>query len=181
MKRLLTLCLCILLCFQFSACSTKTQSNSESIKKFISKHIGIDVSAGVQKEYNDDHGGFLGDGTTYSEYSFESNDLLEQIKKNDKWKSFPLTSNLHTVVYGGEYFDIELNTMVNMAPHISNEEGEAILPEIKNGYYYFYDRHSENSNDRYDDSELLSRYSVNYTLGIYDCDTNTLYFFAMDT
>ena len=54
------------------------------------------------------------------------------------------------------------------------------IPQIENGYYYFYDRHDE-ATDPYDDSEFLARFSFNFTLAIYDSDTNTLYLCEYDT
>ena len=42
------------------------------------------------------------------------------------------------------------------------------------------DRSSE-STDNTDDSMLLSRYSFNFTIAIYDTDTDILYYFEYDT
>ena len=44
----------------------------------------------------------------------------------------------------------------------------------------FEDRHSE-ANDAYDDSGLFSRASYNFSLAVYDRDTNRLYYFEFDT
>ena len=49
------------------------------------------------------------------------------------------------------------------------------LPEIQNGYYRLIDRHSDT------DTGILDRYSFNFTLGVYDSDTNTLYCCEVDT
>ena len=57
---------------------------------------------------------------------------------------------------------------------------EVNIPEVTNGYYYFCDRHSD-SIDSSDDTNLLSRASFNFTLAIYDSDTNRLYYVEFDT
>ena len=57
---------------------------------------------------------------------------------------------------------------------------EAHMPSIDNGYYMFEDRHSESKDSR-DDSELFDRYSFNFSIAIYDCDTDKLYYFEFDT
>ena len=49
-----------------------------------------------------------------------------------------------------------------------------------NGYYFFIDRHSENK-DIYDSSEILNRHSFNFTILLYDCDTDLLYIIEEDT
>ena len=54
------------------------------------------------------------------------------------------------------------------------------IPKIENGYYYFLDRHNE-SNDKYDDTNLNNRASWNFTLAIMDIDTNIIYYYELDT
>ena len=49
-------------------------------------------------------------------------------------------------------------------------------------YYFFFDRHSDATNPK-DDSAFLdeSRPSYNFTVAIYDSDTNMLYYARVDT
>ena len=54
------------------------------------------------------------------------------------------------------------------------------ISDIKNGYYYFLDRHSE-SKDRYDSSDLNNRFSWNFTLALLDVDKNIIYYYELDT
>ncbi len=54
------------------------------------------------------------------------------------------------------------------------------IPEISNGYYFFYDRHSEAA-DPFDESALWSRSSINCTLAIYDADEDIMYVLIKDT
>ena len=57
---------------------------------------------------------------------------------------------------------------------------EAHIPKIKNGYFMFEDRHYK-SKDSKDDTELFDRYSFNFSIAIYDCDTDIMYYFEYDT
>ena len=82
----------------------------------------------------------------------------------------PLSANLEYVIYGGERNGTTRRGL--------NEEAK--IPVIENGYYMFMDRSSE-STDNTDDSMLLSRYSFNFTIAIYDTDTDILYYFEYDT
>ena len=74
-------------------------------------------------------------------------------------------------MYGGEKDGI--NYGYNFAE-------EAHWPKIKNGVYKFVDRHSESKNIS-DDSEMLDRYSFNFSIAVYDLDSDILYYFEMDT
>ena len=75
-------------------------------------------------------------------------------------------------MYGGEKNGI--NYGYNFAE-------EAHLPEIKNGVYKFVDRYNGYLKDRSDDSEILDRSSFNFSIAVYDLDSNTLYYFERDT
>ena len=64
--------------------------------------------------------------------------------------------------------------------HHSNLAEEAKMPKIENGYYIFYDRSDESTNNE-DDSELINRHSYNFSMAVYDSDTNRMYYFEYDT
>ena len=61
---------------------------------------------------------------------------------------------------------------------MTDEEQEPLLPEVENGYYRLIDRQMENG---FVTAAMLERASLNFTLGIYDTDTDTLYYCEMDT
>lgn len=126
----------------------------------FSNQSGIDLTQGTIKSEEDTHGGFLGDGYTLIVADY-TDSLVPEMKANEHWHSLPLSGNLQTFV--NQPFDDTVT-----------------IPQIKNGYYYFYDRHDE-SKDHYDDTYLLNRYSFNFTLAIYDSDTNHLYLLEYDT
>ena len=117
-------------------------------------------------EEEDTHGGFHGDGTYFLALDCSQNKEVA-IQMVNSWNAFPLSENMQTILYGSE----------NRSSLLAEETN---IPEITNGYYYFCDRHSE-STDASDDTELFHRASYNFTLMIYDSDTDRLYYVEFDT
>jgi hypothetical protein len=137
------------------------------------RELGIDKDKGQLNNYIDTHGS-LGDGSTYIEIEFagENADATEEeLKDNKNWIRLPLTNNLQSAIYGDEETISLMQSFGDEIPPI---------PEISNGFYCFYDRHSE-STDTSDDSELFSRYSFNFDILIYDMDEHILYIYQLDT
>ena len=111
-------------------------------------------------------GGFHGDGTYFLALDCSQNkEVAMQLIKS--WNAFPLSENLQTILYGSD-------------AHSSLLAEESNIPEITNSYYYFCDRHSE-STDACDDTNLFSRASYNFTVMIYDSNTDRLYYIEFDT
>lgn len=146
-----------------------------SLTEYISDIIEVDVSNGKKFFDYDDHGGFLGDGKMVVEFSFSDSDCINSIKESSAWNTLPLTKNLEIFVYGGTPY-----SYVIYGSFINDEDKNIVIPKIENGYYCFVDRHSESA-DKKDDSKLLSRYSINCSLAIYDTDTDILYYLELDT
>ena len=165
MKKLVLL---LLMIFSLVGCGKK------DIQSDISGNIGIDVSRGTVLTDSDSHGGFHGDGMTFQQISFEDSELSDEIKDNGSWKKMPLSQNIEALVYG-----IEEDTS-SIGPYVTDENGDTIIPDIQNGYYYFYDRHSE-STEPYNDKDVLNRASFNFTLAVYDSDNHVLYYVEFDT
>lgn len=121
-------------------------------------------------EEQDTHGGFHGDGSYY--LILDCSDNIEAaLQIVEGWNALPLSETLSLVMYGGERDSVGYS--YNLAQ-------EAHMPEVENGYYSFTDRHPEAEDDT-DDGQLLSRSSFNFTLAVYDTDTNRLYYFEFDT
>lgn len=118
----------------------------------------------------EDYGGFPVDGSHYLilDCSGNKQKALEIIKD---WNKLPLSENLNIAMYGGEKDGIIYGYELAKEAHI---------PKIENGYYIFEDRHSESSDSK-DDSELFDRYSFNFSIAVYDCDTDKMYYFKFDT
>lgn len=151
---------------------------NKDIQNEISERLEIDVSSGKNVEESDSHGGFHGDGLLVQKISFEDDKVLDEIKDNQKWKAFPLSRNIEALAYGVK--DETEDSVHIIGPYLTDESGVAIIPEIKDGYYYFYDRHSE-SEDPYNEEDVLNRVSFNFTLAIYDSENNVLYYVEFDT
>ena len=147
------------LIFCFNACGPK------SAKDIVSNSLKIDVSAAEEISATDTHGGLHGDGTSYIVLKFSDDSLLGQIQGNERWSALPLNRTAKALAYG----------ISEDGNHIGPYLGNIELPEITKGYYCLIDRQGEKETD------LLERASLNFTLGIYDTDTDTLYFCEVDT
>lgn len=120
-------------------------------------------------EEEDSHNDFLGDGSYYLILDC-SNNIDTALKNIDHWNQLPLSENLNLIMYGGNRDGIAYRYNLSEKAH---------LPVIENGYYCFLDRHSK-AIDSSDDSGLF-RGSFNFSLAVYDSDTNRFYYFEFDT
>lgn len=135
------------------------------------KHFGFAKKDFVVVEELDTHGGFQGEGSYY--LALDCSENKEKSHKIIKdWNKLPLSKNLNYIMYG----EVKDGLVYGFAL----AENEANIPKIENGYYMFEDRHLE-SNDSRDDTELLDRHSYNFSIAIYDCDTDIMYYFEYDT
>lgn len=162
MKKTISFIMIAALIFTLSACGTN-DNNKKTILD-ISEMLDIEISQeSVIGMQNDDNG--------FVSLEITDTNTVDGIKS--EWKELPLTENLTALVYGLE------DETSSIGPYIS-EDGEALFPKVENGYYYFYDRHSE-SKDHFDDTNVLSRHSFNFVIAIFDTDTNRLYYSKFDT
>ena len=161
MRYIKAIAIIVLICVLFSGCAAAGEE---------SEYFGFNTKEFIVAEEADTHGGFHGDGSYYlildcSENQERSHEIIAD------WQALPLTENLQIVMYGG------------VKDNVSYGYGfaeEAHWPDISNGVYKFVDRHSE-STDESDDTNLLDRFSFNFSIAVYDLDTDTLYYFEMDT
>lgn len=161
MKRILAVVCAFVFLAALSSCLTSLQSDS---------YFGFSKQRFTVVEEMDTHGGFVGDGSYYLilDCSDNTEDALSIVAD---WNELPLSENLNLIMYGGEKDDVTYGYDLSEEAH---------MPVIENGYYYFEDRHSE-AKDVSDDSELFSRASFNFSLAVYDSETNRLYYFEFDT
>ena len=124
---------------------------------------GINVIWGDPLNAMDKHGGFHGDGSSLHVYHYTDSSMQPEMEESGLWKKLPLSENVSDLISNS----------------IDDECAEAIL-EITNGYYFFYDRHSE-AKDPYDESELWNMHSINCTVAIYDAENDVMYIYEMDT
>ncbi len=120
----------------------------------------------IEKEI-DTHGGFNGDGDYFARLKC-SNISYDKLSSN--WKVLPLSDELDSIM---KMEQCDSDSCKDVYEKYS-------IPNITNGYYYFLDCHSE-SNNKYDDPDLNNRSSWNFTLAIFDMDTNIIYYYKLDT
>lgn len=110
----------------------------------------------------DTHGGFLGDGdyVLILDCSENKEKAAELIKD---WSKLPLPEAIGIKMYGGE----------KNGTHYGNMLSEKI-PKIDNGYYMFEDRTPE-----YDENDAA--HYTNFSIGLYDSDTDKMYYFRYDS
>ncbi len=162
-KAALIIVLCLIL--NLTACT-----NEISYHEYVKTFSGLDISGSTIVSGEDSHGGFLGDGALMVEFDCtQISDALTS--KMSGWNPMPLSENLNLVMYGGT------KDGTVYAHELAEKYG---IPEIKNGYYYFVDRHAK-STDPSSDAALFSQLSYNFTLVIYNSDNAHLYLFEFDT
>lgn len=154
-----------------SACIL-TACGSGNTRDMVSEALAIDISGGTEVSVYDTHSG-NGDGTSCIAYQFSDPAVLEQIEESGRWKALPFDETAGILVWGKE------DKSSGNGPYINDNEGNALVPEIQNGYYILMDRQAEKNTEA--DADLLERGSFHITLGIYDTDTDTLYFCELDT
>lgn len=164
-KVLLLFMICVLLC---------TGCFKASNVEIVSQSIGIKIPESIKIAYEDSHGGFLGDGETVAVIEFDEStgeEIQSEILNNKDWYNLPLSENLNLIMYGGKKNNI--NYGLNLAEKLD-------MPVIENGFYFFFNRHSDRIS-RKDDSNIFDQHSFNFTIAVYDIDTQTLYYLEFDT
>lgn len=153
-----------------AGCGNKT-GNSQ---KEVSQALGISMKDGTELSYSDTHGGFHGDGTKFIALRISDPTFLDSINQNDEWKSLPLNTTLSSLLYG------TTQEQGQIGPYVTDSGGSALFPPIENGCYYFQDRFSDHAGSL-NSSDVLSRSSFNFTIAIYDTDSDILYYCEFDT
>lgn len=131
---------------------------------FYSSLIEIPIPIFAKMEEKDTHWGFHGDGETLIKFYFsdkQAQNFTSNISNNLNWNEFPIPETLQHYAYNS----IDKDTKI---------------PFINNGYWFFLDRHSK-ATDRYNYYEMCGRTSSNYSVAIFDIDSNILYIYSLDT
>lgn len=174
---ILTVCISAAVLTSCTGVGVNGFANQEAkLKRSISTELSINCSLANIVDSYDSHGGFHGDGISFYQLNFPDDSIVDDIKKNTDWRELPLTDNLTALVYGEKIDDCYYTPSIVK----DNDWEHPLFPQIENGYYCFIDRHSE-STDKKDDTDVLNRYSENFSIAIYDTDHNMLYYSAFDT
>ena len=162
MNKVTVLIICFLIILILTACTMKNNIYTD--------FCGFQKDDFTIVEESDSHSGVHSDGFYYLVLDCSENQekVLELLTD---WRELPLSENLDLIMYGGEKDGISYE--YNLAEKFD-------VPRIENGYYYFYDRHSEAVNCN-DDSGLFDRNSFNFSFALYDVKTQKLYYFEYDT
>lgn len=169
MKRYLkksVIILAALILLLLSACASRGPEGD------IANQLGIDISGGELISYTDDRGGFPYEGSRYAVLRFRDGSAAEQIEESPLWASLPLSETAHALIYGGG------SDTYSIGPLVSDGEGNALIPPVEEGWYFLADRQARGGSPG---PEMLSRASFNFTLGLYDSESDTLYFYTLDT
>ena len=135
--------------------------------RYFSEQLGVNLISGQILSYEDNHGGFLGDGFMLIVSKYSDDNVEAEIDRSEYFNQYPLSKNLSTFIYGEEEgfggFDSSLN-----------------IPVFDNGYFYFYNRHSD-AKYKNSDEDLFDTVSFNFTFILYDCDADLAYTCEYDT
>ena len=130
---------------------------TDTLKARAENHLNISLNDATVIEEWDNHGGFHGDGMTFIKLScpdgFESR--LNAADQKSEWKALPI-SNSDGSIY--EYY-YEWGGLFE-----NPETEERLIPDVKNGYWFFKDTGA-----------------MNWDFGLYDCDENLLYYYEYDS
>ncbi|MDO4531603.1 MAG: hypothetical protein Q4C06_06440 [Bacillota bacterium] len=135
----------------------------------ISLMLGADVGEAEVIVNQDTYGHFRENGKRYMEFVFADDTFENTIKEDNTWHPLPVVEEgLTALLYG---LETESETY---GPYLFQD-----LPQIENGYYFFYDHHPESRNP-FDSSHVLERGELHITAAVYDADVHTLYYGEMD-
>lgn len=131
---------------------------------FYSSIIETPIPMFAKIEEKDTHGGFHGDGEALIKVYFsykQAEKFIRKIDKNIHWNKLPMKDILQTCIN-------------------NNTTDEISVAIIENGYWFFLDRHSKATN-KYNYYDMFDRASSNYSIAIFDIDSNVLYIYSLDT
>lgn len=120
--------------------------------------------------------GFHGDGYDYAIYTFndkEIEEIVETIKKEQKWGEVPL--DLVTIKLLKDWNGLIKNN-IEAQEALSKSKYSEFVPRIKNGYYLLMDRSTYKSN-----KSPAERIPSNFSIYLLDLTTKTIYFYNLDT
>lgn len=168
MKKLLLIAnICaVLFILAFTGCAKKTPQQIVLKKTGLSKLPSSEVTF-----YYESHGWF-GDGATGIILTFteEGGEKLSNILSEDiRWTPLPMNDIIYAILYGGPYgeFDsVDFNSVIE-------------VPQIDEGYYFFYDEQTEKYRPRAD--YITNSWSMNFRIAVFDSQNYKMYYYELDT
>ena len=94
----------VIICFICVMLAVNQQKNQpkKRLTDGISKALSIDVTDGTVLYSEDSHGGFHGDGMSFTKIQFKSRVCLEEIENSADWSRLPLPEEMSVLLYGGK-------------------------------------------------------------------------------
>lgn len=155
----------------------RTEAGDRRLLRSLSGDLRVDVTGGRIAFYEDTHGGFHGDGRMLLTVAFDGDaGAGAAIAGSGAWNALPLPDVLTAAAYGRS--ELRRGVLYSTGPLAVDGDGACYFPAVENGYYFFRDRGAADSRSG---SGFLYRGSYNFTLAIYDADSNTLYDYELDT
>ena len=142
----------------------------------MSQTLQVALAQGTMIENVDTHGGFHGDGQSLAVWKFDDNSALEQILTDSDWKELPMTDNLKALLYGVVY-DTGLS-ITEIGPCVDFSEEQ--LPRFRTVIIILWIARL-NQKCMHSDAQIMERASLNFSIALYDVDTDTLYYIEVDT
>ncbi len=142
--------------------------------KRTSELLEIDLSDGKYLKRIESHSGFLGDGDYYAKIKFnDASAVVESIEKNSGWKKTPLPKSILHILYDED--DDDSISIIN--------DKRMIFPKLEDGYYFFLNRSTkcEESENHNPDFIFDFKWSLNFTVALFDSNDNILYIYELDT
>ena len=164
----LVLCPCLLFGL------TRFVDNNWDIYQHICSTIGISLPNDLAIEYSDSHGGFHGDGTLVAVLAPRNERdavKLKNLIQRAGWRS-ELPSDMYASFFGGSLILEGSRTETSGYFHDLSID----VPNVKHAYFYYKDRFLEQTGEQCP----YAPYTQNFTLAMFDLDTNTLYFIEGD-
>lgn len=167
----------VIICFICVMLAVNQQKNQpkKRLTDGISKALSIDVTDGTVLYSEDSHGGFHGDGMSFTKIQFKSRVCLEEIENSADWSRLPLPEEMSVLLYGGKIAGLSYEPL-----RFGSTTAPCMSKAVENGYYYFSDRLARD-NPKSEKENFLERGSYNFDLAIYDADTDIMYYIVFDT
>lgn len=129
--------------------------------------MGIYIPSSLKFEYEDSHGGFLGDGVLLADANLNQKQINQIIDKSaTNWKDSPMPKEKRELIYNRKLADKDIQSI----------EPSRGIEDIGNGYWIFKDRRSKESKERFPGTN-----TGNYSLAIINLDENILYYIKFDS
>lgn len=139
--------------------------------------LGVVLTDSTVAEHWDDHGA-MSDGTEYWRIELSQKDaatLEKQAQTGEGWHPLPVNEDVEALLYGREWQ--EDSEVFGAGPYLTQQDGNPLLPQVEEGYWFFYDDQTES----YETAGVLDRHSYNFTAAVYDKVAGVLYCGEMDT